>query len=150
MVALLESPQAVAFDAEWLPDVPSVSDKHPNNKPSLLQLATPRDVWLVDLEQPLDTLTGLLRCIALLLASEDHRILGFGVLTDLNKLQLLFDDRLLAKRVVDLRDACLVAETQEGGPEAQQRRSLASVLARWAGVTLDKTEQCSDWQVMVT
>ena len=76
---LLDQPETIAFDAEWLPDVPTASNPRPNHRPSLLQLATPARVWLLDLEQPPAVLRPPLDAFAALLASTSHRVLGFGM-----------------------------------------------------------------------
>ena len=117
----------LAIDAEWKPDVFGQSP----HSPSLCQLATADDVWLVDLESttPLD---GALAALADTLASDSVRVLGFGLQHDLDKLQRCFPDRTIqARRVVDLRDVTA------GG--------LSGLLARLAGQSLDKTQQTSDW-----
>ena len=149
----------VALDAEWRPDAPlRSSGKSSNHEPSLLQLATADRVWLLDLEQPLvvDHPARPLLAIANLLASPIVRILGFSLLTDLNKLQLLCTPSrgfargftLSASRVVDLREACHDAASARGAGEASSgapREGLSANLARWVGVRLDKAMQCSDW-----
>ena len=67
--------------------------------------------------------------------------LGYGVQTDIDKLQLLYaprDRSLAPRRVLDLRAACCAAQGDGGG--------LSLHLSKWVGRTLDKREQCSDWR----
>ena len=92
------STTSIAIDAEWRPDTPSTV-----HRPSLLQLAAlPRaagsddgasstpTIWLLDLEAAAVLTASLLAALAELLSSERSRLLGFGLQTDLDKLQMLF------------------------------------------------------------
>ena len=131
----------VAIDVEWRPDAPS----SPKHRPSLVQLAAAAPpatasepwVWLIDLEQRDVVATShALEGLRALLASDRTRILGFGLQTDVDRLQMLFDSGapaaaaaaasttattattatevaptetpvpLLVRRAVDLREAC--------------------------------------------
>ena len=100
-------PPSLALDAEWRPDLGRRRAPH---RPSLLQLATPSAVWLIDFEAaPVAGAPELLALIAELLASRAVRILGFGIQQDLDKLQMLFtpargyaEFQLEAERVVCL------------------------------------------------
>jgi hypothetical protein len=131
----------VAIDVEWRPDAPS----SPKHRPSLVQLAAAAPpatasepwVWLIDLEQRDVVATShALEGLRALLASDRTRILGFGLQTDVDRLQMLFDNGapaaaasaasttattattatevaptetpapLLVRRAVDLREAC--------------------------------------------
>ena len=142
----LPAGSTIAIDAEWRPDHRGERQLG-RHKPSILQLATAGEVWLVDLDcsDVLDRASAagpskLLSAISDVLASETVRVLGFSIQHDLDKLQLLYSPehgfssgyRLTARRVVDLRgeSAC----------------GLSSLLARYAGRKLDKSCQTSDWQ----
>ena len=169
----------VAIDVEWRPDAPS----SPKHRPSLVQLAAAAPpasasepwVWLIDLEQRDVVVTShALEGLRALLASDRTRILGFGLQTDVDRLQMLFDSGapasaaaaaattattattatevapsktpapLLVRRAVDLRDACNASAAASAMPF--KSASLASQLLKWTGWSLDKTSQCSDWQ----
>ena len=139
MRALLHGlPTTLGVDLEWQPDTP-----HATHLPSLLQLASATTAWLLDLEVPACCTCEVLDGIAALLASSEHRILGFGFQGDLDRLQLVYPDReaspLLARRVVDLRDACL------GTSARSSEAGLAGQLRAWTGRSLSKAMQCSDW-----
>ena len=159
----LALPPSLALDAEWRPDLGRRRAPH---RPSLLQLATPSAVWLIDFEAaPVAGTPELLALIAELLASKPVRILGFGIQQDLDKLQMLFtpargfpaEFRLEAERVVDLRDVAAAkgASRQEGSGAGGGRggggggsgggEGLSAQLLRWAGCALEKEAQCSDW-----
>ena len=137
---LLQSQDTIGIDVEWQPDAPQTSAQ---NRPSLLQLATVTRVWLLDLEAPACCDQELLSTVASLLASNEHRVLGYGVQVDIDRLQLLYRhpqlSPLTARRVVDLRDACLSAAT------LPCETGLAAQLRAWTGKSLDKAMQCSDW-----
>ena len=131
-------PTTLGIDLEWKPDTP-----HSMHRPSLLQLATATTVWLLDLEAPACCTRILLDAIVALLCSSKHRILGFGLQGDLDRLQMLYVHQqaspLTACRVVDLREACVGAAT------LPSEAGLAAQLRAWTGKTLNKTMQCSDW-----
>jgi prolyl-tRNA editing enzyme YbaK/EbsC (Cys-tRNA(Pro) deacylase) len=134
---LLHAPATVGLDLEWRPD--TLQNVH---RPSLLQLATSTHVWLVDLDAAPSSTPALLDAVAALLASSEHRILGFGLQVDLDRLQSVChreDAPLIARGVVDLRDACLC------GAPLSSETGLAAQLRAWTGKSLDKAMQCSDW-----
>jgi len=171
----------VAIDVEWRPDAPS----SPKHRPSLVQLAAAAPpatasepwVWLIDLEQRDVVATShALEGLRALLASDRTRILGFGLQTDVDRLQMLFDSGapaaaasaatttattateaaptetpapLLVRRAVDLREACNASAAAAAMPSkcaSLASGSLASQVLKWTGWSLDKTSQCSDWQ----
>ena len=134
---LLHAPATVGVDLEWRPDT-----LHAVHRPSLLQLAISTHVWLVDLDAAASCTPALLDAVAALLASSEHRILGFGLQVDLDRLQSVChreDAPLIARGVVDLRDACLC------GTALSSEAGLAAQLRAWTGKSLDKAMQCSDW-----
>ena len=189
---------ALALDAEWRPDV-GLS----RPLPSLVQVATaaaadgeelPAEacaVWLVDIERLRADPAALrlaLEALDAALTSDDVRVLGFGLQSDLDKLAMLgaavnsswwssSEDGTTghgtngvdgssqsssatvtigtngaapflssASRVLDLREVAAAAEASSvasGG--GRGGAGLAARLARWAGHTLDKSCQRSDW-----
>ena len=135
---LLHAPATVVgIDLEWRPDT-----LHAVHRPSLLQLAISTHVWLVDLDAAASCTPALLDAVAAVLASSEHRILGFGLQVDLDRLQSVCrrgDAPLIARSVVDLRDACLC------GTPLSSEAGLAAQLRAWTGKSLDKAMQCSDW-----
>lgn len=149
----------VAIDVEWRPDAPS----SPKHRPSLVQLAAAAPpatasepwVWLIDLEQRDVVATShALEGLRALLASDRTRVLGFGLQTDVDRLQMLFDSGapaasaaaaattattattatevvptetpapLLVRRAVDLREACNASAAAAALPS--KSASLAS------------------------
>ena len=135
---LLHAPATVVgIDLEWRPDT-----LHAVHRPSLLQLAISTHVWLVDLDAAASCTPALLDAVAAVLTSSEHRILGFGLQVDLDRLQSVCrrgDAPLIARSVVDLRDACLC------GTPLSSEAGLAAQLRAWTGKSLDKAMQCSDW-----
>ena len=128
MERLLLRRSTVGFDAEWRPDAHGV-----RSEPSLLQLAEETgDVWLLDVAS---TPAPPLAALHSVMASDAVRVLGFGFAADFERCRFP-----VARRVVDLRDACASASA------SGTARGLAAELAQHAGLRLDKTEQCSDWQ----
>ena len=154
--ALLEGPPTtIGIDLEWRPDT------HSLHRPSLLQLATQSRCWLLDLEASSCCTGEPLDAVAAVLSSSKHRLLGFGLQGDLDRLQLVYrhgeHPPLIARHVVDLRDACLAASSMSclGGsavhpspPSAGGGTSggLAARLRSWTGYELDKSMQTSDWR----
>ena len=97
---LVGPPITLALDLEWQPDSSQASP----NRPSLLQLATQTKVWLLDLEVPTrGQMKSLIQSRHYSL--ERHRVLGFGLQSDLCRLQSMYHRDLVANAVVDLRDA---------------------------------------------
>ena len=133
----------VGLDVEWRPE-----HYEKQTRPSLLQLATAEGTWLVDLDAVAVMSSAALRRVADILSAPNVRILGFGLQQDIDKLQTLFDAesgypsdfRLTATHVIDLKSTTTIQ-----GPSASGSEGLARQLARWCGMTLDKTMQCSDW-----
>ena len=111
-----------------------VPDAHGvRSEPSLLQLAEETgDVWLLDVAS---TPAPPLAALHSVMASDAVRVLGFGFAADFERCRFP-----VARRVVDLRDACASASA------SGTARGLAAELAQHGGLRLDKTEQCSDWQ----
>ena len=172
MQAAVASGATLALDAEWRPDTgPSnnppalvqvaVADADGGEE---AVVADATAVWLLDAERLRGSAAALRLAFGALdaaLSSEAVRVLGFGLQADLNKLALLGASSALggaaplstATRVVDLRDLAAAAEASGGGGTASGGGSLvnnggvglAARLARWAGVTLDKACQRSDW-----
>ena len=130
-LSALEVGATIAIDVEWRPD--NIADVI--HRPSLLQLATATSVWLLDLDAPACCTREPLAAVASLLASPDHRVLGFGLQQDIDRLQMVYCARdggeaalstpLTATRVVDLRDACLATgkPSCEGGLAVRAERA---------------------------
>ena len=145
---LREPNGAVGLDLEWRPECRPDSSSCAHQRPSLLQLATRSIAWLLDLEADVVCQEGVLAVLAALLASKDVRKLGFGLQGDLDRLQLLYGSEhpgLVARRVVDLREACSAARhpsAEHPGTEG----GLSVQMKTWTGQGIDKTLQCSDWK----
>ena len=116
------STTSIAIDAEWRPDTPSTV-----HRPSLLQLAAlPRaagsddgasstpTIWLLDLEAAAVLTASLLAALAELLSSERSRLLGFGLQTDLDKLQMLFSGPSAIDAAEGIRRPPMAIDAAEG------------------------------------
>jgi uncharacterized protein with PIN domain len=162
----------VAVDAEWKPDLMAGSSNPPTLlqlasaetiwliclQSLLVPCAPDASDAPADAPLPSGAELELVDSLALVLGSPHAQLIGFGFETDLSKLHGAYGGRhgcfAHATHVIDLKDACALgaeAEASESGGGGARRvvaraaGSLAVQLHRWAGLRLDKTEQCSDW-----
>ena len=140
----------VAIDVEWRPDAPS----SPKHRPSLVQLAAAAPpatasepwVWLIDLEQRDVVATShALEGLRALLASDRTRILGFGLQTDVDRLQMLFDSgapaaAAAAASATTASAAETTATTATTATEVAPSKTPAPLLVRRA---VDLREACN-------
>ncbi|CAE8605895.1 unnamed protein product [Polarella glacialis] len=131
----------VGVDTEW---GESEDNRSP---PSVVQLAALDRVWVLDTALPRPSISSLIRWV---FGCKRLKLLGFAFSHDIQRLASLAEDgdsaagQLSAQEVVETEvvDLQLIAQRQTAKGCTP---GLKVVSEMWLGKTLDKTEQCSDW-----
>lgn len=125
----------IGVDTEWgaLGEIPSV-----------VQLAIQGHAWVIDTAKPSRDTKDFFRW---LFQQERALLLGFAFSSDAQKLASLMHDDMLssAKQQVEVLDIQKVAIAAQANVSRGYNPGLKAVAERWLGLSLDKTEQCSDW-----
>ncbi|CAK0883686.1 unnamed protein product [Prorocentrum cordatum] len=109
---------------------------------SLVQLAVAGRAWVLDAAQPTPALRALVRS---LLASDRALLLGFAFAQDMRRLRALARGSG-AEPPPDARVVDLQAVAVARAPELRARLpGLKATAESWLGRTLDKSQQCSNW-----
>jgi hypothetical protein len=138
-----EDPILVGMDTEW----GERASGDPNAAPSVVQIAAVGKVWVLDTASPGPQTRSLIRWI---FNSRHFQVVGFAFSHDIQRLAALAwdgsdstgkDPNLLHAEIIDIQRLAERHVPRGATP------GLKAVSETWLGKTIDKTEQCSDWDL---
>lgn len=138
-----EDPILVGMDTEW----GEGASGDPNAAPSVVQIAAVGNVWVLDTASPGPQAKSLIRWI---FNSRHFQVVGFAFSHDLRRLAALawdgngstgMDSNMLDAEIIDIQRLAERHVPRGATP------GLKAVSEAWLGKTIDKTEQCSDWDL---
>eukprot|EP00471_Norrisiella_sphaerica_P007753 CAMPEP_0184504092 /NCGR_PEP_ID=MMETSP0113_2-20130426/52279_1 /TAXON_ID=91329 /ORGANISM="Norrisiella sphaerica, Strain BC52" /LENGTH=797 /DNA_ID=CAMNT_0026893709 /DNA_START=399 /DNA_END=2792 /DNA_ORIENTATION=- len=147
----LRSKFPVGIDAEWMPTATGEA-----SKVSVLQLATPQTVFLVDLQTLLDDsaqdsrLLGFDEAMVSIFSANNTLMVGHGVANDLKQCKRSFPSAKAfsdpkEERLLELSQAWHVCRNLNSKNIEAAPVSLSKMAAKILGKPLDKSSAISDW-----
>eukprot|EP00933_Yihiella_yeosuensis_P017048 TRINITY_DN14350_c1_g5_i1.p1 TRINITY_DN14350_c1_g5~~TRINITY_DN14350_c1_g5_i1.p1 ORF type:complete len:817 (-),score=160.47 TRINITY_DN14350_c1_g5_i1:271-2376(-) len=110
--------------------------------PSVVQIALKDKAWVVDTARPTPAVRSFFRW---LFSQEKVAVLGFAFGSDSEKIVELMSDADGASAIPEIHVIDLQILAMKHISKKGYQPGLKTVTEAWLGVTLDKTQQCSDW-----